>query len=186
MGHPLVSEGFDLTMTVPLALSYCSFFVFGHGISFFGGFQHPPVDQPVVQQPMVIVVLSEEMSTRPSTPPSWTRSLGTKIYDKHRHYIKKESHYLSYGFFSNHVWMGELDHKEGWVLKNWCFLTVVLEKNLESPLNCKEIKPVNPEGNQSWIFIGRTDSEAEVPILWPPDTKSRLTGEVPDTGKDWR
>ena len=70
VGHPLVSEGFDLTMTVPLALSYCSFFVFGHGISFFGGFQHPPVDQPVVQQPMVIVVLSEEMSTRPSTPPS--------------------------------------------------------------------------------------------------------------------
>ena len=104
-------------------------------------------------------------------------------YDKHRHYIKKESHYLSYGFFSNHVWMGELDHKEGWVLKNWCFLTVVLEKNLESPLNCKEIKPVNPEGNQSWIFIGRTDAEA--PILWPPDMKSWLIGKDPDAGKDW-
>ena len=81
--------------------------------------------------------------------------------------------------------MGELDHKEGWVLKNWCFLTVVLEKNLESPLNCKEIKPVNPEGNQSWIFIGRTDFDNEAPIFWPPDAKSQLTGKDCVAGEDW-
>ena len=74
----------------------------------------------------------------------------------------------------SHVWMWELDHKESWALKNWCFWTVVLEKTLESPLESKEIQPVNPKGNQSWIFIGRTDAEAETPILWPPDTKSWL------------
>ena len=81
--------------------------------------------------------------------------------------------------------MGELDHKEGLVLTNWCFRTVVLEKTLESPLEGKEIKPVNPKGNQSWIFIGRTDAEAEVPILWPPDAKSWLIGKDSDAGKDW-
>jgi len=90
----------------------------------------------------------------------------------------------SYGFSSSHVQMWELDHK-AWALKNWCFQTVVLEKTLESPLDCKEIKPVNPKGNQSWIFIGRTDAEAKAPILWPPDAKSWLTGKDPDTGKDW-
>ena len=84
------------------------------------------------------------------------------------------------------VWMWELDHKEGWVLKNWCFWTVVLEKTLESPLDCKDIKPVHPEGNQPWIFIGRTDAEAEASILWPPDAKSWLIGQDPDPGKDWR
>ena len=82
--------------------------------------------------------------------------------------------------------MWELDHKEGWALKNWCFWVVVLEKTLESPLDCKEIKPVNPIGNQSWIFIGRTDVEAEASILWPPDGKSRLIGKDPDAGKEWR
>ena len=80
----------------------------------------------------------------------------------------------------------ELDHKEGWVLKNWCFWTVVLEKTLKSPLNCKEMKAVNPKGNQSWIFIGRTDTEAETPILWPPDAKNWLIRKDPDGGKDWR
>ena len=75
-------------------------------------------------------------------------------------------------FSSGHVWMRELDYKEGWAPKNWCFCTVVLEKTLESPLNCKEIQPVHPRGNQSWIFIERTDAEAEAPILWPPDAKS--------------
>ena len=85
--------------------------------------------------------------------------------------------------FSSHVWIWELDHKEGWVQKNWCFWTVVLEKILESPLDCKEIKPVNPKGNQSWIFIGRTDAEAETPVLWPPDVKSWLIGKDPDAGK---
>ena len=82
--------------------------------------------------------------------------------------------------------MWELDYKESWVLKNWCFWTVVLEKTLESPLDWKEIKPVNPKGNQSWIFIGRTDVEAETPILWPPDAKNWLIGKDPDAGKDWR
>ena len=82
--------------------------------------------------------------------------------------------------------MWELDYKESWEPKNWCFWTVVLEKTLESPLNCKEIKPVNPKGNQSWIFIGRTDAEPEALILWPPDVKNWLTGKDLDTGKDWR
>ena len=90
------------------------------------------------------------------------------------------------GFFSSHVWMWELNHKEGWVLKNWCFWIVVLEKALESPLDCKEIQPDNPKGNQHWIFIGRTDAEAEAPILWPPDGKNWLIGKDPDAGKDWR
>ena len=81
--------------------------------------------------------------------------------------------------------MWELDHKEGWALKNWCFQIVVVEKTLKSPLDCKEIQPVNPKGNQSWILIGRTDAEAKVPILWPCDTKSQLIGKDPDAGKDW-
>ena len=82
--------------------------------------------------------------------------------------------------------MWELDHKEGWASKYWCFQTMVLEKTLESPLDCKEIKPVNPKGNQPWIFIGRTDAEAEAPVLWPPDVKIRFTEKYPDAGKDWR
>ena len=88
-----------------------------------------------------------------------------------------------YDFSSSHVWMWELYHKEGWVPKNWCFQIVMLEETLESPLDCKEIKPVNPKGNQSWIFIGRTDAKA--PILWPPDAKNWLIGKDPDAGKDW-
>ena len=84
------------------------------------------------------------------------------------------------------VWMCELDHKEGWELKNFCFQTVVLDKTLESPLNCKEIKPVNPKGNQVWIFIWRTDAKAEAPIRWPPDAKRWLLRKDPDSGKDWR
>ena len=91
----------------------------------------------------------------------------------------------SYGFSSSHVWMWELDYKESWVPKNWCFWTVVLEKTLESPLDCKEIQPVHPKGNQSWIFFGRTDIEAETPILWPPDVKGWLTWKDPDPRKDW-
>ena len=115
-----------------------------------------------------------------------------KSYDKSRQHIKKQRHYFankgpssqSYGFSSSHVWVWGLDHKEGWVLKNWCFWFVVLEKILESPLDCQEIKPVNSKGNQSWIFIGRTVAEA--PILWPPDAKSWLILKDPDVGKDWR
>ena len=114
-----------------------------------------------------------------------------KSYDQPRKHIKKQRHYFanqgpssqSYGFFSSHVWMWELDHKESWVLMNWCFWTVVLEKILESPLDCK-IKPVNPKGNQPWIFTERTDAEAEVPILWPPDAKNWLTGKDPDWGQE--
>ena len=103
-------------------------------------------------------------------------------YDKPRQHIKKQRHYFvnkdpssqSYSFCSSHVWMWELDHKEIWVLKNWCFWTVVLEKTLESPLDCKEIKPVSLKRNQSWIFIEMTDAKAETLIPWPPDTKNRL------------
>ena len=91
-----------------------------------------------------------------------------------------------YGFYSSHIWMWELDYKESWAQKNWCFWTVVLEKTLESPLDCKEIQPVHPKGNQSWIFFGRTDVKAETPILWPPDAKSWLIWKDPDAGKDWR
>ena len=92
----------------------------------------------------------------------------------------------SYVFSSSHVWMWELDYKESWAPKNWCFWTVVLEKTLESPLDCKEIQPVHPKGNQSWIFIGRTDAKTETPILWPPDVRNWLIGKDLDAGKDWR
>ena len=90
-----------------------------------------------------------------------------------------------YGFSSGHVWMWELDCEESWAPKNWCFWTVVLEKTLESPLDWKEIQTVHPKGDQSWVFIGRTDAEAETPILWPPEVKSWLTGKDPDAGRDW-
>ena len=89
------------------------------------------------------------------------------------------------GFSSSHVWMWKLDCKESWAPKNWCFWTVVLEKTPESPLDCKEIQPVHPKGNQPWIFTGRTDAEAETPILWPPDVKNWLIWKDPDAGKDW-
>ena len=106
---------------------------------------------------------------------------------KSRHYFaNKGPSSQSYGFSSSHVWIWELDYKESWALKNWCFWTVVLEKTPESPLNCKEIQPVHSEGDQPWDFFGRTDVEAETPILWPPDAKNWLTGKDPDTGKDWR
>ena len=105
---------------------------------------------------------------------SWEEKLWLR-----RQHIKKQRNYFTnkgpsnqgYGFSGSHVWMWELDYKESWVLKNWCFWTVVLQKTLESPLDCKEIQPVHPTGNQSWTFIGRTDAEAETPILWPPDWK---------------
>ena len=114
-------------------------------------------------------------------------------YDQPRLHIKKKRHYFvnkvpssqSSGFSSSHVWMWELDHKESWVLKNWCFWTVVLEKTLESPLDCKEIQPVHPKGDQSWVYIGRTDAEDETPILWPPHAKSWLIGKDSDAGRDW-
>ena len=91
-----------------------------------------------------------------------------------------------YGFSSSYVWMWELDYKESWTLKNWCFWIVVLEKTLERPLDCKDLKPLHPKGNQSWLFFGRTNVEAETPILWPPEAKSWLIGKDHDSGKDWR
>ena len=106
---------------------------------------------------------------------------------KQRHYFANKGPYNhSYDFSCSHVWMWELDHKEGWVPKDWCFWTVVLEKTLESTLDYKEIKPVNFEGNQSWIFIGRIDAEAEASILWPPYVKNQLIRKDTDAGKDWR
>ena len=122
-----------------------------------------------------------------------TCSLEKKLWPTLTH-IKNQKHYFankspssqSYGFSSSHVWMWELDYKESCMLKNWCFWTVVLKKTLESPLNCKEIHPINPKGNQSWIFIGRTNAEAEAPILSPPDEKNWVLREDPDAGKDWR
>ena len=117
-----------------------------------------------------------------------------KSYDRPRQCIKKQRQHFadkgpysqSYGFSSSHLWLWELDHKEGWALKSWCFQTVVLEKTLASPLDSKKIKTVNPKGNQPWIFIGETDAEAETPILWPLDAKNWLIGRDPDTCKDWR
>ena len=117
-----------------------------------------------------------------------------KSYDPPRQHIKKQRHYFankgpssqSYGFSSTCVWKWELDCKESWVPKNWCLWTVVLEKTLESPLDCKEIQPIHPKGNQSWICIGRTDAEAKTPVLWAPDAKNWLSGKDPDTGKDRR
>ena len=108
------------------------------------------------------------------------------IKKQRHHFASKGLHSQSYGFSSSHVQMWDLDHKEGWATKNWCFRAVVLEKTLESPLDCKKIKQINPKGNQSWIFIGRTDAEAEALILWPPDAKNWLFGKDPDAGKDWR
>ena len=117
-----------------------------------------------------------------------------KSYEKHRQHIKKQRHHFadkgqysqSYGFSNSHVWIWELDYKEGWLSKNWCFQTIVLEKTLENPLDTKEIKQVHPKGNQSCIFTGRTDAEVETSIFWPPDAKNQLTGKDPDAGKDWR
>ena len=115
-------------------------------------------------------------------------------YDKPKLHIKKQRHYFAnrgpssqgYGFSRNQVWMWESDHKESWALKNWCFWTVLLEKTLESSLDSKEIQPVHPKGDISWIFTGRTDAEAETPFLWPPDSKTWLIVKDPDVGKDWR
>ena len=97
---------------------------------------------------------------------------------------KKGPSSQSYGFSSSHIWMWELDYKESWALKNWCFWAVVLEKPLQTPLDCKEIQPVSPKGDKSWVFIGRTNAEA--PILWPPDAKNWLIRKDPHAGKDWR
>ena len=101
-------------------------------------------------------------------------------------FANKDPSSQGYGFSSGHVWMWELDYKESWVPKSWCFWTVMLEETLQSPLDCKEIQPVHSKGNQSWIFFGRTDAEAETPILWPPDARNWLIWKDPDAGKNWK
>ena len=119
--------------------------------------------------------------------------LGRKVMTNLGSILKKQRHYFAnkglssqgYGFSSSHVWMWGLDYKTSWAPKNWCFWTVVLEITLESPLDCKEIHPVHPKGDQSWVFIGGTDVEAETPILWAPDAKIWLIWKDPDAGKDW-
>ena len=124
--------------------------------------------------------LKDTYSSEGKLWPTWT------AYSKAEHYFaNKGPSSQGYGFSSGHVWMWELDYKESWAPKNWCFWTVVLEKTLESPLDCKEIQPVHPTGDQSWVFFGRTDAEAETSILWPPDGKSWLIGKDLDAGKDW-
>ena len=135
-----------------------------------------------------IVTADGDCSHEIKTLTPWKES-----HDQPRNHIKKQRHCFvnkgpssqGYGFSSSHVWMWQLDYKESWVQKNWCFWTVMLEKTLESPLDCKEIQPVNPEGEQSWVFIGRTDAEAETPIFWPSDAKSWLIRKDPDAEKDW-
>ena len=114
------------------------------------------------------------------------RHLGSPYLVRRDITLLRKVHLVKAMASSSYVWMWEVDHKESWVPKNWCFWIVVLEKTLESPLDWKEIKPVNPKGNQSWIFTGRDDAEAEAPILWLPDAKKWLTGKYPDAGKDWR
>ena len=133
----------------------------------------------------------------PKSLQPWNEKTATpwkESYDQPREHIKKQRHYFakeclssqSYGFSSSHVWMWELAYKDKWALKNWCFWTVVLEKTLESPLDCKEIQPVHPKGDQSWILIGRTDAEPETPIFWSSDGKNWPIWKDPDAWKDWR
>ena len=142
-----------------------------------------------VQSPGQDHPLEKEMASHSSTlawkipwsdEPAWPKAIGKQSI------VSKGPSSQSCGFSSGHVWIWELNYKENWTLKNWCFWTVVLEKTLESPLDCKEIQPVHPEGNQSWVLIGRTDAEAETPILWPPDVKNWPIGRDPDSGKYWR
>ena len=127
------------------------------------------------------------------TPPNHGYIHEKKSYDQPRKHIKKQRHSFankgpsskSYSFSSSHVQMWESGYKESWAPKNWCFW-IVVEKTLEGPLDCKEIQPVHPKGDQSWVFTRRTDAEAKTPILWPPDAKNWLIGKDPDAGKDWR
>ena len=115
-----------------------------------------------------------------------TTLLGSALYfTKTIYFANRGPSSQGYGFSSGHVWMWELDYKESWAWKNWCFWTVVLEKTLGNLLDCKKIQPVHSKGDQSWVSIGRTDAESETPILWPPDAKSWLIWKVPDAGKDW-
>ena len=148
---------------------------------------------PVVQSPYFhfskdfwALTMCQPLDTVVDTAIQSTVSLQIYIPDMIIDMINKGPSSQGYGFSSGHVWMWELDCEESWAPKNWCFWTVVLEKTLESPLNCKEIQPVHPKGDQSSVLIGRTDAEAETPILWPPHAKSWLIGKDPDAGRNWR
>ena len=119
-------------------------------------------------------------------------SLGEKLWPTQTAYLKAETLFVKkglssqgYGFSSGYVWMWELDYEESWAPKNWCFWTVLLEKTLESPLDCKENQPVHSKRDQSWVFFGRNDAEAETPVLWSPHVNSWLIGKYPDAGRDW-
>ena len=134
-----------------------------------------------LQMVIAAVKLKDPYSLEGKLWPTWI------AYSKARHYFaNKGLSSQGSGFSSSHDWMWEFNYKESWALKNWCFWTVVLGKTLESPLDCKEIQPIHPKGNQSRVFIGRTDVEVETPIFWPPDVKSWLIWKDPDAGKDWR
>ena len=160
-----------------ITLQYCSGFC--HTLTWIShGFTCVPHPEPPSHFPPHSIPLSYPCAPALSTL-SHARS-------QRYYFVNKGPSSQGCGFSSSHVWMWELDYKESWVLKNWCFWTVVLEKTVESLLDCKEIQPVHPKGDQSWIFIGRTDAEPEAPILWPLDVKNWLIWKDPDTGKDWR
>ena len=172
-------QGLGWTVSeVPLSCKTLRLFLIGrredklHLPIFSSGFREP--QSSTWFQPSKVYVTMVNMHTDP-------RWVGTRLMNE---IPNKGLFSQSYGFSSSHVWIWELDHKEGWAPKNWRCWTVVLEKTLLSPLDCKEIKPVNPKGNQSWIFIGRIDDEA--PTLWPLDAKTWLIRSDPDAGKDWR
>ena len=143
-----------------------------------------------------LVLIQDKSNDNTNTPKCFGlfKQCSELSYHQSRQHIKKQKHYFAnkgpssqiHGFSSSHEWMWELDYKESWALKKLCFWIVVLEKTLQSPLDSKETKPVNPKGNQSWIFKGRTDAEAETLILWPPDVKNWLFGKDPDARKDWK
>ena len=135
--------------------------------------------------PKSLQTVTAAMKLKDASPWKESHDKPSPCSKKQRHHFADKGLYSqSYGFSSSHVWMLELDHKEDWVPKNWCFQIAVLEKTHESTLDSKEIKPVNLKGNQLWTFIGRTDAEGETPILWPPEVKSQLTGKDCDAGKD--
>ena len=153
------------------------------------------IDGETVETVTDLIFLGSKITTDGDCSPEIKRHLllGRKIMTnldsilKSRHFfVNKGPSSQGYGFSSGHVWLWELDYKKSWAPKNWCFWTMVLEKTLESPLDGKEIQLVHPKGDQSWVFIGRTDAEAETPVLWPPDMNSWLIWKDRDAGKDWR
>ena len=152
---------------------------------FFPSFRYPPWFPYRSFVVLCLIICNgkwEEMIPPSFCPPAHKKP--SSIKKQKHHFAYKGPYSQSYGFPGSHTWMWKLDHKEGWALKNWCFQIVVLEKTLESPLDCKEIKPVHPKGNQPWLFIGRTDAVS--PILWPPDARSQLIWKDPKAGKDRR